>query len=403
MVGVAEDIEKLRLQLVDLAVSVESAPPEGLAELLSAMQRLRNSVEELTRRTVSGVARSGVHTLDGFRSPGRWVALHTGLSREAASRLGRVAKTMSLLRYASEAALDGVVTEVHVPQLVRCHAASPDRFDERTEVAFTELAATGDLDGFAVAVREWVTAAEATSDAEPPVEAERGSFKLVETFEGWWHGELRLPPADGALVRQAIERLVGRALNSQRQADPSTETLQIDALRAQALVDLADQHLRSGPGQRSSPDRYHIALTMNVDADGNVQPVEPLPAGALCDAMFYRLVLGPDSQPLDIGRAQPNWPAPLATAIIHRDQHCRWVGCDAPPAHCDIHHCTPWEHGGPTSIGNGLLLCRWHHTFLHSQHWTVELDDHQHPEFRKPDGTRHQLCPRAPTRAAASG
>ena len=56
-----------------------------------------------------------------------------------------------------------------------------------------------------------------------------------------------------------------------------------------------------------------------------------------------------------------------------------------------------WEAGGHTNIGNGLLLCRWHHTFLHSQRWTVELDEHQQPEFRKPDGSRHQLCPRAPT------
>ena len=398
MAGPVEDIEKLRLQLVDLALAVESAPPEELADLLSVVQRLENSVDELKRRAACGVARSGVYALDGFRSPGRWMALHTGVPHSATNRLARVSKTMSLLRYASEAALDGLLNDAHVQQLVRCHAASPDRFDDEAEVAFTELAATGDLDGFAVAVREWVAAAEATSDAEPPVEAERGSFKLVEAFEGWWHGELRLSPDDGALVRQAIERRVGRILNSQRQGDPSSKTLSIHALRAQALVDLADADLRSGPGQRSRPDRYHIALTMNVDADGNVAPVGPLPAGALCDANFYRLVLGPESQPLDIGRAQRNWPAPLAAAIIRRDQHCRFPGCDAPPSHCDIHHCTPWEAGGHTNTGNGLLLCRWHHTFLHSQHWTVELDEHQQPEFRKPDGSRHQLCPRAPTR-----
>ena len=102
---------------------------------------------------------------------------------------------MSLLGYASGAALEGVVNDAHVAQLVRCHTVSPERFDEETEAAFTELAAAGDLDGFAVAVREWVAAAEATSDVEPAAGAERGSFKLVETFEGWWHGELRLPPA----------------------------------------------------------------------------------------------------------------------------------------------------------------------------------------------------------------
>ena len=108
--------------------------------------------------------------------------------------------------------------------------------------------------------------------------------------------------------------------------------LSIHALRAQALVDLADQDLRSGPGQRSRPDRYHIALTMNIDAEGNVAPVGPLPAGSLGDTTFYRLVLGPESQPLDIGRAQRSWPAPLAAAITRRDQRCRFPDVTHPPA-----------------------------------------------------------------------
>lgn len=151
---------------------------------------MRNSVDEVARRAVSGVARSGVYALDGFRSPAGWVALHTGVSRGAANRLVRGSKSMSLLRYASEAALDGVLNEVHVEQLARCHAASPDRFDDETEVAFTDLAAAGDLDSFAVEVGEWVAAGQASSQDEPQRDAERGSFKLVETFGGWWHGEL---------------------------------------------------------------------------------------------------------------------------------------------------------------------------------------------------------------------
>ena len=189
--------------------------------------------------------------------------------------------------------------------------------------------------------------------SQPTNAAPPGADSRFETFDGWWHGELRLSPDDGALVRQAIERRVGRMLNSQRQGDPTSETLSIHTLRAQALVDLADQDLRSGPGQQTRPDRYHIALTMAVDADGNVAPVGPLPAGALCDANFYRLVVGPESQPLDIGRAQRSWPAPLATAIIRRDRHCRFPGCDAPPSHCDIHHCNPGNKAGTRPSATG--------------------------------------------------
>lgn len=177
----------------------------------------------------------------------------------------------------------------------------------------------------------------------------------------------------------------------------------MDAIRAQASVDIADQDLRAKAGQRSRPDRYHLALTMTVDDQGNIQPVGPLPAGALCDTALYRLILGPEGQPLHIGRLDRTWPAPMARAVIRRDGRCRFPGCDAPVHCCDIHHCHPWEDGGHTCIGNGLLLCRWHHSFLHTQQWTVELDDKQRPIFRKPDGTIHRLSSRAPVRAAPSG
>ena len=38
-------------------------------------------------------------------------------------------------------------------------------------------------------------------------------------------------------------------------------------------------------------------------------------------------------------------------------------------------------------MDNGILLCRWHRTFLHSKRWQVRLDASQQPIFTKPDGT----------------
>ena len=99
----------------------------------------------------------------------------------------------------------------------------------------------------------------------------------------------------------------------------------------------------------------------------------------------------------------------MGNAIRLRDQHCRFPHCHRPPGWCDTHHCIHWENGGPTSVNNGILLCRWHHTFLHSKRWQVRLDPNQQPTFTKPDGTLYspQSCrpmpagPGEPKRAPA--
>ncbi|MBO1768218.1 HNH endonuclease signature motif containing protein [Allobranchiibius sp. GilTou38] len=121
---------------------------------------------------------------------------------------------------------------------------------------------------------------------------------------------------------------------------------------------------------------------------GRTTDGEHLDAGTLrrlaCDADLIPAVLGTDSEPLDIGRAKRLFTGGLRTAIIHRDQHCTFPGCDRPPDWCDAnltprssplrsdtsrgprdHHVRPWWAGGETNLGNAALLCARHHTIVH--------------------------------------
>ena len=94
-----------------------------------------------------------------------------------------------------------------------------------------------------------------------------------------------------------------------------------------------------------------------------------LDAGTLrrlaCDADLIPAVLGTESEPLDVGRARRLFTGGLRTAIIHRDQHCTFPGCDRPPDWCDAHHVIPWWAGGHTTLTNAALLCARHHTIVH--------------------------------------
>jgi 5-methylcytosine-specific restriction protein A len=64
---------------------------------------------------------------------------------------------------------------------------------------------------------------------------------------------------------------------------------------------------------------------------------------------------------VDTGAATETIPARLRRLVTARDRHCRFPGCDQPPAACQPHHIVPRSQGGPTSLTNLLLLCTLHH------------------------------------------
>ncbi len=91
------------------------------------------------------------------------------------------------------------------------------------------------------------------------------------------------------------------------------------------------------------------------------------------------------SLPLDIGATTDTIPVHLRRAVARRDQHCRFPGCEQPPAACHVHHLVPRSEGGPTSLANCLLLCAFHHlTAIHRWSWRLVLN---------PDGTTTASSP----------
>ncbi|HTX83938.1 MAG TPA: HNH endonuclease signature motif containing protein, partial [Streptosporangiaceae bacterium] len=67
------------------------------------------------------------------------------------------------------------------------------------------------------------------------------------------------------------------------------------------------------------------------------------------------------SLPLDVPSASDTIPLHLRRAVRKRDKHCRFPGCDMPAAGCEVHHIIPRKDGGPHSLTNLILLCRFHH------------------------------------------
>ncbi|WP_405056462.1 HNH endonuclease [Kribbella sp. NBC_01505] len=81
-----------------------------------------------------------------------------------------------------------------------------------------------------------------------------------------------------------------------------------------------------------------------------------------CDAAVLPIVLGGDSQPLDVGTEQRFVNRYIRRALNKRDKGC--VVCKAPPWMCHAHHVIHWADGGATSLQNLALLCAAHHRAL---------------------------------------
>ena len=76
--------------------------------------------------------------------------------------------------------------------------------------------------------------------------------------------------------------------------------------------------------------------------------------------------------PVGVGRTRRTISAQLRKALVARDRHCRFPGCDMPVDWTDGHHKWHWVHGGPTVLWNLTLLCGRHHRLVHEGGWQLQ-------------------------------
>jgi 5-methylcytosine-specific restriction protein A len=105
-----------------------------------------------------------------------------------------------------------------------------------------------------------------------------------------------------------------------------------------------------------------------------------------CDASISRIIVNGHSQIIDVGRLTRTVPPATRRAIVTRDRHCRFPGCDRPPAWCDVHHIVPWARGGATDLDNLILLCRAHHRTIHKRRFRLTGPGGD-PAFSRSDGS----------------
>ena len=229
-------------------------------------------------------------------------------------------------------------------------------------------------------------------DGTEPDPTEQRALSIAKHSDGsvTFRGEL---DAVGGEKFQAV-------LESFVQADRPAGDLRSRAQQlGDGLVQWADVTLASGKAPILRTVKPHVIVT--VDLADLVDPTTvpgaaDLGFGAVisaararwlaCDGDVTRIVVGPEGQPLEMGRSKRITPPHLRRAVELRDRHCVFAGCHAPAYWCDVHHLLEWINGGGTDIDNLALLCERHHTKVHHGFRIVRQPDATWRTHR-PDGT----------------
>ena len=386
---------------VDLTAMPDAAIADDLVSLRRSMDRLDGA---FAHWSVTAQGR-GVGLADGHGSLPAWLGWKTGVRRAVMNHTIRVGDAAELLTESGAAWRNGEISTGAMEAIASARVAGHDHNLAACEPEFLALARAGQHRALRQATDHFRNFAR--GDGKEPMDC--NGLTLSKLMDGRTAVSGELHDAAAEVVQTALAAFM----------DPPTEgdTRTPAQRRADALVRMCEVALARGAG--ASRARVHVTMVVDwesmfregfatdrahgafrharFDDAGSPGPSRvgrldgmftgPLPRRdveqVLCDCHVSRVVMGPDSKPLDVGRQSQSWPRAIRRAAIARDGGCQWPGCEVSAAWCDVHHVVHWIHGGPTALSNGCLLCPRHHRFLHRHpDWVTTFDDQVLRVFR---------------------
>jgi hypothetical protein len=315
---------------------------------------------------------------DGSPDLVQWVSARFGLRHSTAGQLVRVARRLQDLPVLRSRFAEGVFSLDQTDAISKM--ATPD----------TEEGLIGECLGLSNAALD-----RAARRANPPsTEDERSVWERRHLGLQWNldQSELRfggsLPGAEGKLLESAVRDRADRI-------PENPETGMFDPYPARLADGLVELAATSGD-QTAAPAQITVfadldALTETTETTG----VAELEAGPMianetarrlsCDGIIECSVYQ-RARTLGVGQRSRSVPGWLRRQLWHRDGGCQFPGCGR-LTWVHAHHVTHWADGGPTDLDNLILLCGYHHRFLHEHSWTISDDPDGKPRFRRPDGS----------------
>jgi len=366
-----------------LAVDVRSLPDAALVDDIVEIHRVVNRLEAAYLSRLEVIDRRGAMAAE-HGTTAAWLRGTLRLSPSDASRDVHLARDLAdVLPSVAMAMADGAVSAKHAWVLA---GLRKDLSDDCVIAADPHLA-EGARDRDPKELREFVTAVRHSYAPQAVVKDEKEAYDerelhVATTLYGTGVGNWTADPVSQEVIMTAIHAASAPVAGDDR--SPAQR-------RFDGLLTVCEIALRSGDLPDSGGVRPHVSVVVPLDALEKRAEAAAATLGfggsvsgeaarrIACDADVARIITGPMSEILDSGRASRTFTAAQRRAIVARDKHCRWPGCDRPPGWCDAHHRIHWADGGETSVEVGVLLCGRHHDRVHHDDLAIVV---------RPDGSR---------------
>jgi hypothetical protein len=349
-----------------VSTAVELDPNEVLARELISERHDIDLREVAWSRKAARFAETDYWEQEGSVSAVDWLRHNCHLNEGAVADRLAVGKSADSLADSHQALEKGRIGFPHLATLARTAEAVGDRFDEVKLLRLAEVSSPG---RFFHLCRHFRHAADKERyAAEQADQVEKRSLRISRTEEGWYHLSGVFDSIGGAAVRSALEPLAKKSgEHDGRKRDRRLADAMIEALteKAQTQINVTTS-LETLLGLDGAP-----AAEMDYSLPISSKTVERL----ACDSSVTRILLGSESQVIDVGRSKRVVSGPARKALEVRDRHCQWPGCDRAARLTVAHHVVHWIHGGTTDLDNLVLLCPRHHWLVHEGGWQLVRGD----------------------------
>ncbi|MEQ0565855.1 DUF222 domain-containing protein [Amycolatopsis sp. NEAU-NG30] len=393
--------------------AVWNAEPEALADLLGELFALMRSCEAAIGAVAVGIEQRGVMEMFGYRSVARFLEHLADLPRQAAEVLMKRARQLHpglgldgtpippLAPATAVAAGEGRLSNPMIDTIVGVLRDTP--LEHRDQVEQDLLGFAADAGHKQVAVLGARILAHLHPDGQPPQETEPArpdrELSLRRKRSGVWELHGRFDDETGTRASAVLDALAQR-----RSTDEGPDLRSPLERYGDAFSDAIDLAANSPELPMQAGERTHVMVAISLEdlktgigkaLLGDTGTISAAEARLhACDCMVIPAVLGSHSEPLDVGRLRRLVPPGIRRALYLRDRGCAFPGCHRPPRHCQGHHIRHWSEGGPTELGNLVLMCAHHHRLLHRSGWEVRIAADGLPEFLPPTWLDRRRKPR---------
>ncbi|MBN3456226.1 DUF222 domain-containing protein [Mycobacterium sp. DSM 3803] len=378
-----------------------------LLAVLAAAVTARNLFDYVIAQAVAAAERAGIPTRKRLRS-GAQLLTDLGVSPAAAyqaARVGRAAHTLPTLTAQQRLGALGIDFVDAVGKGVKHINRRGELSDQERAQVVRALMIQTTPSGVGKKAREIAiahTAAGPSPDEQGVPVAENtdlNEMTLHQNEDGRVNATLDLDALTGEELFAALDPLCRPVPLPDGSPDPrSTQQRRADAFGQPVRTYLSGSRrptsggvlphvtlIRPATATMTPTDVGVFGAGQVVDMLGYTGPISSVTADLIaCDSTTGNVLVDSDGAPLDVGRSERLFPPHIRKALAIRDRGCAFPGCGRPVSWCDAHHINPWGTGGVTSVDNGVLFCRCHHTMIHHSDWQVYLGADRHPWFIPP-------------------